>query len=45
MHTARTPGPPPQDFQLRKIDALRRMHPAHFTRFVREAILDKKGLA
>ena len=29
--TRRVPDPPPQVFQLRKIDALRSMHMAHFT--------------
>ena len=30
--TRRVPDPPPQVFQLRKIDALRSMHTAHFAR-------------
>ena len=45
MHTARTPGPPPQVFQLRKMDALRSMHPAHFTRRDQIGVILSEGAA
>ena len=44
MHTARTPRPPPpQVFQLRKIDGLRSMHPAHFARRDQSGVILSEG--